>query len=70
MVELLLFVAVVCASFGIVAVTCALFWYRVERSRLYQRKSLGRPIRDNSRLYQNNRKLKAINLAFKANDLA
>jgi len=70
MVELLLFVVVVCASFGIVAVTCALFWHMVERPRLYQHEFLGRPIRDNSRLCQNNRKLKAINLAFKANELA
>jgi len=75
MVELLLFAAVVCASLGIVAVTCILYWYMVERPRLYQCKHLGRLSKENGcqndiYLNQDNHKLRSIHLAFKANELA
>ena len=75
MVELLLFVAMFCASLGIVFMACVLFWYLVEQPRLNQCEFLGRLPKENGSqndacLNQDNHELRAINLAFRANDLA
>ena len=54
---------------------CVLFWYLVEQPRLNQCEFLGRLPKENGSqndacLNQDNHELRAINLAFRANDLA